>query len=77
MKDGVAEAQMAGARDLGEALQQRVRLAGDELGQDLLVQALEQGCVAVQEAAVEQRDGELDVVLVKARAVVDACAWWD
>src|SRR5271166_6134908 len=71
MEDGVTEAKMPRARDLGEALHQHVGLARHELRQNLAVQPREECRVTGQKAAVEQRDGELDIVLVEARAVVE------
>ena len=40
------------------------------------MQAVEQRRLADEEAAVEQRDGELDVVLVEACAVVERARGW-
>ncbi len=42
MKDGIAKALMPGLGHFREALEKRVRLAGDQLGQEFGVQALEQ-----------------------------------
>src|ERR1019366_2954624 len=71
MKDGVAEAQMAGASDFRQALHQDIRLACYKLWQALFMETLKQPGIAAQKAAVEQRDGELDIVGVEACALVE------
>ena len=71
MKDGVAETQVPGASDVRQTLHQDIRLACHKLGQALFTQTFEQPGIAGQKTAVEQRDGELDIVLVEACTLVE------
>ena len=69
MKDGVAKALLARVRHLREALEKRVRLAGDQLRQMFDVQALEQRLVTAKKAAVKEGERELHIALVKSSAI--------
>ena len=69
MEDRIAKPLMPCLRHLRQALQQRIGFARDQLRQNLGVQALEQIAVPGQIAAVQQRKGELHIILVEAGAV--------
>src|SRR5450756_3022830 len=54
-----------------QALHQDIGLARHQVWQALFVEALEQPGIAAQKPAVEQRDGELDIVVVEAGALLE------
>ena len=66
MKDGVAVLRMARARDLGQALHQRLRLAHDQLGNHLVMEAIEKLPITQQVARVEQGNREFDIAGIEA-----------
>jgi hypothetical protein len=65
---------MARARHLGQSLQQRLGLAHDQLGDDLVVKPPEQIAIAGEVAAVEERNGELSIVGDRNGRTQPACA---
>jgi len=70
MKDGVAVFEMADTGYLSQTLRQNIGFATNHLHQALVMQTAEQPVISGEEAAIEERDSELDIVLVEARAVV-------
>src|SRR3974390_592135 len=70
MEDRLPKLCVACVGDFRQALHQDAGFACYELRYDLFTQAGEQPFVTNQRSAVEQRDGEFDILLVKAGAVV-------
>jgi hypothetical protein len=68
MEDRVTEFFVTAARNIREALQQRLGLARHQLWNDFFVQSGEQIRIAGEVAAVEQRNCELDIGGIKAVA---------
>jgi hypothetical protein len=76
MKDGVAVLGVAGAGDFAELLRDLVPLAEDYAGEGFVVQLLVEREVSGQEAVIEGRKGEFEVVGVEAVTFFDrACGW--
>src|SRR5262245_49346086 len=65
MEDRVSVLGMAGPRDIGQALYERLRLAHHQSGYDFVVQALKEFVVADKISAVQQRDGELHIACIE------------
>ena len=68
MKNGVTELAVPFARDVSQAFDQMFRFTHHQLGNDSVVQLLEQPLVAGQVAGVEQGDGEFGIARVEAVA---------
>src|SRR5579875_166341 len=74
MEDGVAEPGVARAGDLGEVLHDYVPLAECECGEDIVFEAAIEAEVSGKEAAVEERDGELEIVWVDLVAFLEGAS---
>src|SRR5450432_2616529 len=68
MVERISKFRMTLARDLGEALKQRLRFAHDQLGDHLVMQLAKQVAIAGEIAAIEKGNGELGIVGVVAVA---------
>ena len=69
MEDGVAEFCMAGAREFHEVLDDERAIARDEARHDGVVEAIVELAITREVAAIEQGDGEFEVIGVEAFAL--------
>src|SRR5215831_18895571 len=73
MEDRFSKAMVPSGSNFRQSSGKDYRFTCDQLRNNLVVQQDEQLVVTDQEPAVQQRDGELDILLIEATALVD-CA---
>ena len=76
MKDGIAMFGMAATRDLHQSLHQRLGFTHHQFWDDPVMQTRKQFVITGQKAAVEKRDGELDVVGIETITFGKHAAGW-
>ncbi len=71
MENRVTEARVAGARHLGQSLDERSCLTQYESWQVAVVHVGEHLFIADEQSRVEQRNRELDIVRIESAAILD------